>query len=200
MRLSPLLEDGNMNNLKLLEKPKLTAHELLQAASKSMLDLSDEYHKAERYAAAMKNYHQDLASLVKRVSEIKSILDAGLLAPTELVEISDEMDSINTATEEIIAGVHELKSMTFNLDVKDIDDVEIDKDETTALSASDDKFMKAYFAYKTKLNLTTQDDVARLVGLDRRQISNLENSKHKPQFKTIKKIAEGFGADIKEFI
>lgn len=192
-----------MNNLKLLEKPKLETQELLKSATDSLLILSDEYYSAEKYAKSMKTYHSDLAALVKRISEIKESLHKNKLLNLNhesIEELTEELTSIGAAITEITTGVAELKNMTFNLDIKNIDEIEIDQEDIAQLEAQDNKFMQAYVSYKNKLNLNTQDDVARLVGLDRRQISNLESSKHKPQFKTIKKIAEAFGADINEFI
>ena len=66
-------------------------------------------------------------------------------------------------------------------------------------NASSERFLKVYLFHKSRLGLTTRDAVSRLTGINSRYISEIESGKHKPQFKTIKKIADGFGVDVSEF-
>lgn len=59
------------------------------------------------------------------------------------------------------------------------------------------KFISKYFFHKARLGLQTQNDVAELTGIDRRQISRIENGT-KPQFKTLQKIAQAFSIQVDE--
>lgn len=62
------------------------------------------------------------------------------------------------------------------------------------------RFFDTYYRYKDKLGLRTQEDMAQLTGLDRRYISKIERSEHRPQYKTLKRFADAFGIDVSELI
>jgi DNA-binding XRE family transcriptional regulator len=191
------------NNIKLLKQPILNTEDIFNEAKLALFKIGESYSEAERYCKSMKESHNDLKELFHRVSEIHSLVEAGDKANINKEELSDELESIKAAVIEIVDAVQNLKEGIFNSDSVSIEEIENEPEYVEAkkeLERDDEKFMKAYFYHKSRLNLNTQDDVARLTGLDRRQVSNLETSKHKPQFKTIKKIAEAFRADISEFI
>ena len=61
-------------------------------------------------------------------------------------------------------------------------------------------FLLVYTKHKARLGLKTQDDVARLTGINRRHISAIERGAHKPQFRTIKRLADAFSVDVTEFM
>ncbi len=60
-------------------------------------------------------------------------------------------------------------------------------------------FLNKYNERKAKLGLNTQQEAAEIMGISRRYISQLERGKHRPQFKTLKKLADGLGVEISYF-
>ena len=62
------------------------------------------------------------------------------------------------------------------------------------------RFLKKYFSLKTKAGLSTQEDVAKKTKLARSYIAVIESGEHKPQHKTLQKLAKAFKVDVSEFV
>jgi DNA-binding XRE family transcriptional regulator len=155
--------------------------------------------EAEDYYKALKGYHQNIAKLMQRLTELKSTPVQGG------DELGEELQSIAEATVEILEAMESLRldNNLLSESAEDIENVErrMIRSQDGALAKAQveqeaEVFLKNYRSIKAKLGLHTQQDVAELTGIDRRYISIIENGKHRPQFKTIKKIADAFGVDV----
>ncbi len=62
-----------------------------------------------------------------------------------------------------------------------------------------EEFLKKYSSLKARVGLATQEDVAKKSGLSRSYIAVIESGEHKPQHKTLQKLAKAFGVDVSEF-
>lgn len=62
-----------------------------------------------------------------------------------------------------------------------------------------EEFLKKYASLKARAGLATQEDVAKKTGLSRSYIAVIETGEHKPQHKTLQKLAKAFGVDVAEF-
>lgn len=152
--------------------------------------------EGEQFYQRLKDYHQNIAGLMGEMERLKKSDNA---EKEDLEFIVDTVSDVIEAINDLVAGTPLEYSPIEQLeeDIYSGSKAEIIKKANRDLS---DKFLTAYMKHKVRLGLNTQDEVAKLTGLNRRQISKIENSKHKPQFKTIKKIADRFGVDISEFM
>ncbi len=62
------------------------------------------------------------------------------------------------------------------------------------------EFLKKYFSLRAKAGLGTQAEVARKSGVHRSYIAVIEKGGHKPQQKTLQKLAKAFGVEITELL
>jgi DNA-binding XRE family transcriptional regulator len=67
-------------------------------------------------------------------------------------------------------------------------------------SKSTREFLRKYFSLRARAGLSTQSDVARRSGLHRSYIAVIEKGGHKPQQKTLQKLAKAFGVEITELL
>lgn len=61
-------------------------------------------------------------------------------------------------------------------------------------------FKKKYFLQKAKAGLSTQSAVSKKTGIPRSYIAVIETGKHRPQQKTLQKLARAFHIDVTELI
>ena len=189
-----------------MNKPKIAITPLENMSSKSLTKwLSDRfsesreiYKEASQYYNEMKRHHQHLSELMKMLSKKKKNYD------------KDHIENIAITASEVIDAIVSLRNNTFNLNDESTDIEKADKEfipnEKDYLEAKKklkediEIFMKNYTTLKSALGLKTQDDVANLTGIDRRYISVIEQGKHKPQFKTLKRLADAFHVEVSELI
>jgi DNA-binding XRE family transcriptional regulator len=73
-----------------------------------------------------------------------------------------------------------------------------------AASAKEDekaqRFLKKYSSLKAKAGLATQAEVAKKSGLSRAYVAVVETGQHRPQHKTLQKLAKAFGVDVTELL
>ncbi len=152
--------------------------------------------EAEQYYSDMRRHHQHLSELMGMLQELKKNK-----SPRE------EVEEVVDTTSEVIEAIQALREDRYVLDEqgKDIDVVETEFEGTESgkkaaaeLQADVELFMKNYNSFKAKLGLVTQQDVAKLTGIDRRYVSIIESGKHKPQFKTLKRLADAFGVEVEQ--
>ena len=62
------------------------------------------------------------------------------------------------------------------------------------------RFLKKYSSLKAKAGLATQSDVAKKSGLSRAYVGVIEAGQHRPQHKTLQKLANAFGVDVAEWL
>jgi DNA-binding XRE family transcriptional regulator len=156
--------------------------------------------EAETYFSDMKHHHENIAHLVERLHTLEN--DKSAVAKEEAAEILSVVGEVLNAMEALRTG--NLALSESSLDIDEIEKSMTAKDEGKAgyeLFQTDiRRFLEKYNGYKNRLGLRTQQDVAELTGIDRRQISRIESGRCKPQFKTIQKIAAGFGIKVEELI
>lgn len=154
---------------------------------------------AETHYHRLQTYHRSISEIIAEAVELRSkpgdhreeIEELGNVAG----EVFEAINAINSnATDSQMAG-----GVTIEEAEREIlgEELTVARDEHAASTA---KFLAAYNWHKARLGLKNRSEVASRTGINERYISEIESGKHKPQFKTIKKIADGFGVDIKEFI
>jgi DNA-binding XRE family transcriptional regulator len=110
-------------------------------------------------------------------------------------EVLNAMEALRTSN---------LSMSESSLDIDEVEKSIVSRDE--AKTADDQfkndirRFLEKYNRFKDRLGLKTQHDVSKLTGIDRRQVSRIESGRFKPQFKTIQKIATGFGVKVEELL
>ena len=62
------------------------------------------------------------------------------------------------------------------------------------------QFLKKYSSLKAKARLATQAAVAKNSGLSRAYVAVIESGQHRPQHKTLQKLAKAYGVDISELL
>lgn len=156
------------------------------------------FEEAEQYCKDLKHHHKHLAELMGMLQELKKNNP-----PREEIE-----EVVDTASE-VIEAIKALQENRFGLDEqgKDLDSIEdefvateVGKTAADELQSDVERFMKNYNTLKAKLGLMTQQEVAKLTGIDRRYISIIESGKHRPQFKTLKRLADAFGVELDQLI
>lgn len=152
-------------------------------------------HEAEIFHNKLKRHHANMAVLLSELQQLKGNPET---KKADLGEVFDTMVEVAEAIAHLTQG-----TPLASVSIEDVESSALASEEgmkaQKELSDEEEYFLKKYFHYKSQLGLKTQVDVERLTGIDRRYISLIERNKVKVQFKTIKKIADGFGVDISEF-
>lgn len=155
--------------------------------------------EAESFYKQLGKYHTDIAELMAELSQLKN---------SKSPEALDEAKNIVETVSEVLQAMHTLSTGEGlpSEDSQSVDEIEhgllSSAEGQTARKQNDEEaksFLDKYNHHKARLGLLTQEDVSKLTGIDRRQISVLEQGKHKPQFKTLKRIADAFGVSVNEF-
>lgn len=151
------------------------------------------------------------ASLLKRKPELQRSLArleeciatiVQLCFEYEREQDPDERKNILQTLEEVAANA------AIELPKKTLEDFESDlikHDRNYAQAEEKDRvetqeFLKKYFSLKAKSGLSTQQDVAKKTGLTRSYVTVIESGEHKPQQKTLQKLAKAFHVDVSEFV
>jgi len=184
------------SNRKLVSIPpeNMDVDSLISWCSQQFATTAELSKEAEQYYSDMRHHHQHLAELMGMLQELKK-----KKSPRKEIE-----EVVDTASE-VIEAIQALRDDRYVMDEqgKDIDIMEAEFEGTDSrkraaaeLQSEVEQFMKNYNSFKAKLGLVTQQDVAKLTGIDRRYISIIESGKHKPQFKTLKRLADAFGVEV----
>lgn len=185
------------SNRKLVSIPpeNMDVNSLISWFGKQFATSAELFQEAEQYYSDLKKHHQNLSELMGVLNDLKAQSNP----PRE------EIDQVVDTASEVIEAIQAITSNSYLTDqqLKDVDELEEDfvatdegKTAQAELQSDIDRFLKNYNAFKIKLGLETQKDVANLTGIDRRYISIIENGKHKPQFKTLKRLAAAFGVEV----
>jgi len=151
--------------------------------------------EAEAYFNSMKRHYGNVTLLLERMQMVRD--DAGRQ------EEEGEAEEIVCTLTEVVEAMDALRNEQFSDGASTLDDEEraiLDTEDGQAadrqLAVEAQAFLKAYFHHKSRLGLRTQEDVERLTGISRRYISAIESGKHRPQFRTLKRLADAFGVDV----
>jgi len=187
------------NSLSLVPPETLNPSEIFQWAKLVFKTSAERFRGAEEYFEAMRKYHSDLGDLMGQLTKLRK---------NKSPKAIEEAKAIAEVTSEIIEAIEELHSQQFvSGDSVSIDDLITElvgsrpgRETVTEVENDVKQFLASYFKLKAKLGLETQEDVSKVTGIDRRYISLIESGKHHPQFKTIKRIADGFGVPVEDLI
>jgi len=152
----------------------------------------------------LKKHQETFIAVGERLKEIFAELENGLDDDQALMEMQDEVEDARDCLNSIFEYVHSINTGTVTDLISSSTSMEDWAKELEAkgrpgLNESIAKFLKVYNKLKSDRGLETQADVAKLTGIDRRYISEIEAGKRKPQFKTVKRIADAFGVDVNVF-
>lgn len=155
--------------------------------------------EAEAYYKQLGKYHADIAELMAELSAIQKSdspdMDEAQNIVATVAELCQAMHALQTNEGLPSEGAQDLEDIE-----KEFLSIEQGQQARTKNEQAASAFLSKYNFYKSRLGLNTQEDVAKLTGIDRRYISILESGKHTPQFKTIKKLADAFGIEVNELI
>ena len=180
-----------MNKLHAISTPQDVDFVLAQVREFSA-SAREKCNEAEEIYKVLKlNY----ASLAELMAEAESYRKKESLTSDDV----EELQNIINVSIDISESIQRISSGKALADeYEDLDDEQPELPEETDNSYND-KFFAIYNKHKARLGLNTQADVAKVTGLDRRYISVIESGKFKPQFKTLKKLADAFGIDVSVF-
>jgi len=140
--------------------------------------------------ASSQDQRERIASIVELCFEYERETDAA------------ERENILRTLEEIVADA-EIKIPAGTIEEFDAGLVRTDSAYKAASAKEEDKaqrFLKKYSSLKAKAGLATQSEVAKKSGLSRAYVAVIEIGRHRPQHKTLQKLAKAFGVDIAELL
>lgn len=151
--------------------------------------------EAEAFFNTMKRHHESAIQLLARLQQLRQAKPS----PESL----EEAEEIVETWMEVIEAMEALAHERFDDGAAPLEDEERDILSTPEgqaaareLEAENDSFLRVYFHHKSRLGLKTQEEVEKVTGINRRHISAIERGRHRPQFRTIKKLADAFGIDV----
>ncbi len=180
--------------LKIAPLEDMTPEEAFAALNKVAAEGRRLCSEAESYFQEMKEHYENITTLMEERSKPETD--------------DEEKRNIGLVLMQVFEAMTERRKKEFkNFDdeIEDVEDWEKQilsrdsgKEAYIELEKERNIFISKYMHHKSRLGLVTQQDVAELTGIDRRQISRIENGV-KPQFKTIQKIAQAFSVSVEEF-
>lgn len=192
----------NEGHLKLAAPEQMNSEELLEWIKGLAKTSAKACHEAEQYYKELKKHHENMAALTEEMVSVKSDDD---LSYEEKI---DHMREIGSVVEDVIDAIAALtqSKLLFSEESSTLEEIENEvlrsdagKELEKEFTDNINYFLSKYNERKAQLDLNTQEEVADITGISRRYISQLESGKHKPQFKTLKKLADGFGVDVSYF-
>jgi DNA-binding XRE family transcriptional regulator len=191
-----------MSELKSISLEDMSFDDRCEWAKNMFLKSENFFDDAKSYWTEMHQHSVSMRTLWEKFIELRKGNTQEV--SEDISEVFDVMAAVSSYMD-MLRKQHFAK--TFDDEIQDLDDWKAELDTSDEIgnakreaSEALEIFRKAYLKHKSRLGLDTQESVAQLTGLDRRHISRLENGAVKPQFKTIKLIAEKFGAPIEEFL
>ncbi len=145
---------------------------------------------SERAQLAKETYN----SMLKLIEEAVQISKQEEIAPDDVENLESIVDAVNDMSDIVKRLISGESPTEGAVDMEEVWPEPKDPSEAAR------HFLMVYNKHKARLGLNTQEEVAKLTGLDRRYVSILENQKHKPQHKTLKKLADAFGIEVNEFL
>ncbi len=191
-----------MSGLKTVPLDEMSFNDKCEWAKNMFLQSENSCNDAKSYWVEMHQHSVSIRTLWEKVMELKKGNTEE--SAEDIAEVFDVMEGVSSYMK-MLREQH--FADTFDKDIENIDawQGELRKKDEHGKASSEalqalEVFRRAYTKHKLRLGLDTQESVAQLTGLNRRHISRLENGIVKPQFKTIKLLAEKFGAEIEEFL
>lgn len=149
--------------------------------------------EAQDFWKKLKEHHEHIAELMAMMSDLKENKNAG-----------EDVEDIVDATMEVLEAIESLKNgeNLISATTVPIDEMgkNVSNETRNELHKVAQDFLTKYNRHKARLGLDTQQKVAELTGIDRRYISLIERGTHRPQFRTIKRIADAFGIKVEDLL
>ena len=184
------------NRLTVMPPDKMDIDSLITWVKGRATESANVCEEGEQFYQRLKGHHNSIADLMGEMERLKKSENASKEDLEFIVDtVSDAIEAINS----LVTGTPLEHALIETLEEEVYAGAQAEEIRKT-YDAAAGKFLSAYLKHKARLGLNTQEEVSQITGLNRRQISSIENAKHKPQFKTIKRIADRFGVDITEFI
>jgi DNA-binding XRE family transcriptional regulator len=140
--------------------------------------------------ASSQDERERIASIVELCFEYERETDTG------------ERENILRTLEEIVANA-DIRIPTETIEDFETELARTDAGYKAAAAKEDDKaqrFLKKYSSLKAKAGLATQAEVAKKSGLSRAYVAVVETGQHRPQHKTLQKLAKAFCVDVAELL
>ncbi len=190
------------NNTQIKEVPleAMTVEQKLEWVKAQATKSASMCEEAKQYYEDLQVHHTNIAKLMQKL--------VSLSKEKETPEVLEEIENVAYTVSEVIEAINDMKESKSSLsddslEIEQYEEEFLDSDEgkkgSELYNQNKDTFLKKYIELKEKLGLKTQQEVADLTGIDRRQISRLEAGNHRPQFKTLQKLASGFGIKVADF-
>ncbi len=177
----------------------MNVNSLIVWCKKQFTTSAEVFKEAEEKYGNLKKHHQNLSELMGLLQEIKKKEKPDKNEVNEIIETASEVIG---AIQSLADGRYGLSEDSLSVEGARAKFLDTDEGKTAKAELQQEigTFIKNYKALKAKLNLETQQDVADLTGIDRRYISIIEKGKHKPQFKTLKRLADAFGVEMDQLL
>lgn len=184
-------------HIKALDPEKMSREDGLAWVKNCFTKAAHFCDEAREYWEEMHTHHQNIRELLGDLQE----LDDDPKNRDKQISILEVVAEISEAISDLAKGQHSLTKDSMSIDNFDNELKKSDKNYEKAAKKVDERyriFFENYNNLKAKLGYTTQEEVAKLTGIDRRMISRIEKGETKPQFKTIVKIANAFGVEVSD--
>jgi len=188
---------SEVNKLQSIPPTNLSPEEILVWIKNQAEKTSAMCDEARQHWERLQNYHKNVAELMSELVALEKKQGDNRDAIQEIAEAAEEVfEAIIAVNTDRMISNEAVEIGEAERELLGDENSEIDRQ----YEASRQKFLRAYNSYKSKLGLSNRDEVAKLTGINARYISEIESGRHKPQFKTVKRIADAFGADVTEFL
>ena len=171
---------------------------LIEWSKNAAVAAHEKCSEVEAYFNAMKRHYGNITQLLARMQVLRE--EEAPENGEEAQEIVDTLMEVIEAMEALMSERIDDGGVALQDDEKAILETPSGKEAAKQLEAEGKAFREAYFHHKARLGLTTQEDVGKLTGINRRHISAIERGVHRPQFRTLKKLADAFGIDVTKLI
>lgn len=186
--------------LKAVSPKNMDPDSLLEWSKHMASEAGKQCSEASEYFDSMRRHYGNLTKLLERFQSLRNeqgerwMEEAKEIVETAL-EVREAMDAL------VLERLADHTSLpTLEDDERELLDSPSGANAARELERETRAFLLAYNRHKARLGLKTQEDVARLTGLNRRYISNIERGAHKPQFRTIKRLADAFCVDVTDLM
>jgi len=187
-------------SLKLHKPESMDPDTLIEWSKNAAAAASHRCTEARDYYDAMHIHYENVTQLLAALQELREKQLPGWQEDAvEAIEtLTDVVEAMDTLANERVED-HE-QHETLEAEEAALLSTSSGREAAVALDNDAKAFLSVYLRHKARLGLKTQDDVATLTGISRRHVSAIERGMHKPQFRTLVKLADAFGVEVTEFI
>lgn len=189
--------EGKMENHKLKSVPpeSMNVNDYIDWVRTQAQVSHDVCNEANDYFNQLGRHYKNITLLMEEITKAKESQDYDLDEVKQIAHtVSEVVDAIISLRERI--GLTSAETLTIDQVEEEFLSAENGQQAKNQYDAQAKAFLKKYNYHKARLGFKTQKEVSEFTKIDHRYISILEQGKHKPQFKTLKKLAEAFGIKV----